>query len=78
MPGHGLPPPVRRVGCTGPGRAGMSGSGLRPHRRLVDTPASKATKEKRVSAVEFGGREGEVKGLVESPVHEELDKNSAE
>ena len=26
----------------------------------------------------FGGREGEVKGLVESPVQEELDRNSAE
>ena len=41
-------------------------------------PACKATKEERVSAVVFGGREGEVKGLVESPVQEVLARISAE
>ena len=40
--------------------------------------ASKATKEKRVSAVVFDGREGEVKRLVESSVQEVLARISAE
>ena len=40
--------------------------------------ACKATKERRVSAVAFVGREGEVMGLVEALVQEGLDRNSAE
>ena len=40
--------------------------------------ACKATKEKRVSAVAFVGRDGGVMGLVEALVQEGLDRNSAE
>ena len=75
---HGPPPPDRRVGCTGPGAPGCPGRACGRTGDFEAILACKATKEKRVSAVAFGGREGEVKGLVESPVREELDRNSVE
>ena len=65
------------------------GAPSRARRDVRDGPAAarvtwkeslcaKATKERRVSAVAFVGREGGVMGLVEALVQEGLDRNSAE
>ena len=70
---HGPPPPDRRVGCTGPGAPGCPerACGHKGDSEGVSF-ACKATKERRVSAMVFGGREGEAEGLVEALVQEEL------
>ena len=70
---HGPPPPDRRVGCTGPGAPGCPGRACGHEGDLEGVSLrAKQPKERRVSAIVFGGREGEVKGLVEALVQEEL------
>ena len=59
----GPPPPDRRFGCTGPGRSGLSGSGLRPHEGDLMIFVCKATKGE--AGLKFG-REGVDEGLVEA------------
>ena len=79
MQEHGPPPPDRRVGCIEPGVPGCLGRSCGREGDLTGVSfASKATKEKRVSAVAFVGRDGGVMGLVEALVQEGLDRNSAE
>ena len=75
----GLPHLIVALGA--PGWAAPEESGSEPAAEsgdFEDKPACEATKEKRVSAVVFGGREGGVKGLVEAPVQEVLARISAE
>ena len=79
MQEHGPPPPDRRVGCTEPAAPGCLGRSCGRECDLTCVSfACKATKEKRVSAVAFVGRDGGVMGLVEALVQEGLDRNSAE
>ena len=76
---HGPPPPDRRVGCTGPGAPGCPGRacGHKGDSEGVSF-ACKATKERRVSAMVFGGREVESKGLSKPWCKRSFARNSAE
>ena len=76
---HGPPPLDRRVGCTGQGAPGCPGRAC--GRKGDWEGVSLRAKQPRRGGSQlwrFGRREGEVKGLVEALVQEELDRNSAE
>ena len=73
----GLPHLIVALGAPGRARRDVRACGHKGDSEGVSF-ACKATKEKRVSAVAFVGRDGGVMGLVEALVQEGLDRNSAE